>query len=91
MSSIKVSVQDGNNVQLLVTPQPRIDLTIDKGAFGPTGPAGTPGPTGPTGPQGQGLELTGVVPTPSQLPPTGQPGEQYYVQSTNTAYVWSDT
>ena len=30
MSSVKVAVQDGNNVTLKVTPQPRIDLRIDR-------------------------------------------------------------
>lgn len=85
MSNISVSVQDGNNVQLLVTPQPRIDLLVDKGVAGPTGPYG------PTGPQGQGLELTGSVSTPADLPATGQPGDQYFVQSTGTVYIWSNT
>lgn len=88
MSSIKVSVQDGNNVQLLVTPQPRIDLTIDKGAVGPTGPAGT---AGPTGPQGNGLQLTGTVNTPQDLPTTGQVGDQYFVLSNSSVYIWSNT
>ena len=85
MSNISVAVQDGNNVQLLVTPQPRIDLLVDKGVAGPTGPYG------PTGPQGQGLELTGSVSTPADLPSTGQPGDQYFVQSTGTVYIWSNT
>lgn len=88
MSNISVAVQDGNNVQLLVTPQPRIDLLVDKGVAGPTGATGA---TGSTGPQGQGLELTGSVSTPADLPPTGQPGDQYFVQSTGTVYIWSNT
>lgn len=85
MSNISVTVQDGNNVQLLVTPQPRIDLLVDKGVAGPTGPLG------PTGPIGQGLELTGAVNSPADLPPTGQPGDQYFVESTGTVYIWSNT
>jgi hypothetical protein len=85
MSNIKVSVQDGNNVNLQVTPQPRIDLLIDKGVAGPTGPYG------PTGPQGQGLEITGSVATVAALPSVGQIGDQYFVQSTQTVYIWSAT
>lgn len=85
MSNINVSVQDGNNVQLLVTPQPRVNLIVDKGVAGPTGPLG------PTGPQGQGLELTGSVATPADLPTVGQVGDQYFVQSTNSVYIWSNT
>lgn len=61
MSKIEVQLVDGNNVNLQVTPQPRLDVTIDKGVagpIGPTGPTGSPGyigadgPTGPTGPTG---------------------------------------
>jgi hypothetical protein len=85
MSNIKVNVIDGNNVNLQVIPQPRIDLVVDKGVAGPTGPYG------PTGPQGNGLELTGSVNTPEDLPPTGQPGDQYFVQSTGSVYIWSNT
>lgn len=85
MSDIKVTVVDGNNVNLLVTPQPRVELTVDRGVVGPTGSAG------PTGPQGQGFELTGVVNTPQDLPPVGQVGDQYFVLSTGTVYIWSNT
>jgi hypothetical protein len=85
MSNISVNVQDGNNVQLLVTPQPRIDLLVDKGVAGPTGPYG------PTGPQGQGLELSGSVTSVEDLPNPGQPGDQYFVQATQSVYIWSDT
>jgi hypothetical protein len=85
MSNIQVNVIDGNNVNLQVTPQPRVDLVIDRGAPGPAGPLG------PTGPQGQGLELTGSVATPANLPSVGQPGDQYFVQSTSTVYIWSNT
>ena len=80
MSNIKVSVQDGNNVNLQVTPQPRIDLRIDRaisGATGPTGPQGS-GPTGPTGAIGPTSNTgptgpTGVGPTGAQGP-TGVTG-----------------
>lgn len=40
MSNIRATVQDGNNVLLQVTPQPRIDLRIDRSVSGPPGPAG---------------------------------------------------
>jgi hypothetical protein len=64
------------------------------GSTGPTGPIGNTGPTGPygpTGPQGQGLQLDGSVATPANLPPTGQPGDQYFVQSTKSVFIWSNT
>ena len=85
MSNISVLVQDGNNVQLQVTPQPRIDLLVDKGVAGPTGPIG------PTGPQGQGLEITGEVASVEDLPNPGQVGDQYFVQATQSVYIWSNT
>jgi hypothetical protein len=153
MSDIKVTVVDGNNVNLLVTPTPRNIINVDRGQFGPTGPygptgptgpqgegialkgsvptisdlpssgnvvgdsyivtedghlytwngstwaddgpivgpTGAAGPTGPTGPQGQGLEITGSVSTPADLPTVGQTGDQYFVQSTGTVYIWSNT
>ena len=84
--SIGVVVQDGNNVTLQITPQPRINLSIDRGVLGPTGPQGL---TGATGPQGQGLEITAVVSTPQDLPPVGNPGDQILVQSNGHIYVWS--
>ena len=71
MSNIAVTVEDGNNINLQVTPQPRIDLTLDRGAFGPTGPTGPQGLVGPTGPQGD------VGPTGPQgdVGPTGPQGD----------------
>jgi len=42
MSSVKVAVQDGNNVTLKVTPQPRIDLRIDRSSGGATSIDGYP-------------------------------------------------
>jgi hypothetical protein len=86
MSNIKVSVQDGNNVNLLVTPQPRIDLRIDKGIGGPTGPQGLTGPTGATG---TGLEIDLVVPTYADLPASATVGYTVLVSSTQNIYVWS--
>lgn len=84
--SIAVVVQDGNNVNLQITPQPRINLNIDRGVIGPTGPQGL---TGATGPQGQGLEISAVVSSPADLPPVGNPGDQVLVQSNGHLYVWS--
>jgi len=84
--SIGVVVQDANNVTLQITPQPRINLSIDRGVLGPTGPQGL---TGPTGSMGQGLEITAVVATPADLPPVGNPGDQILVQSNGHLYVWS--
>ena len=60
MSDIKVTVVDGNNVNLLVTPTARTVVNVDRGQYGPTGSAG---PTGPTGPQGQGITIKGTVAT----------------------------
>ena len=88
MNNISVTVQDGNNVQLQVTPQPRIDLLVDKGVSGPTGATG---PTGPTGATGQGIEITGSVDSVENLPNPGEVGDQYFVQATQSVYIWSNT
>lgn len=84
--SIGVIVQDDNNITLQVTPQPRINLSIDRGFFGPTGPTGptgsqgiqgVTGPTGPTGPTGAPSTVAGPTgPTGSQgnTGPTGPTG-----------------
>jgi hypothetical protein len=85
MSSIKVQVQDANNITLLVTPQPRINVVIDRGASGPQGPMG------PTGPQGTGLIFLGTVATVNDLPQTGnQQGDAYVVQSNGHVYAWNN-
>ena len=42
MSNIKVNVLDGNNVNLQVTPQPRIDLRVDRSVAGATGQLALP-------------------------------------------------
>ena len=86
MSNIKVSVQDGNNVNLQVTPQPRIDLRIDRGIGGPTGPQGLTGPTGSTG---TGLEIDLVVATVQDLPASATVGYTVLVSSNQQIYVWS--
>lgn len=86
MSNIKVNVIDGNNVNLQVVPQPRIDLRIDRGVLGPTGPQGATGPTGATG---TGLQIDLVVPTVEDLPPTATAGYTVLVSSNQHIYVWS--
>lgn len=66
-----------------------------RGLVGATGDTGATGPEGPTGPQGQGLQITGTVPDPSQLPPTANEGEVFFSESDGHLYVylsgaWSD-
>ena len=68
MSNLKVTVLDGNNVNLEVVPQPRVEARIDRGVSGPTGPSG---PIGPTGPQGTGINMKGTVATVNDLPASG--------------------
>lgn len=58
------------------------------GPMGPTGPAGPQGSTGQQGPIGQGIQVTGVVSDPSQLPSGQQSGTVYYVSSNGSLYVW---
>ena len=79
MSTVKVTVVDGNNVNLQVVPQPRVEARIDRGvvgatgATGPTGPTGSIGLTGPTGPTGyQGVDgRTGPTGPTGAVGPTG--------------------
>ena len=86
-----ISIVNSRNTAALVWTAPA--PFVKQGPTGPsvTGPTGPIGPTGPTGAQGQGLQLSGSVNTPANLPLTGQPGDQYFVQSTNTVYIWSNT
>lgn len=69
MSNIKVVVQDGNNVNLQVTPTPDINVRLDRSVMGPTGPMGPTGsgPTGPTGATG----LSGPTGPTGSMGPTG--------------------
>jgi hypothetical protein len=46
MSDINVLVQDGNNVSLVVTPTPAIEVLVDKAVPGPAGPTGEGVPAG---------------------------------------------
>ena len=87
MSNLKVTVLDGNNVNLEVVPQPRVDARIDRGVLGPTGPQGAQGPTGP---QGTGINMKGTVATVGDLPATGNTvGDGYVVLANGHVYVWS--
>lgn len=78
MSNIKVVVQDGNNVNLQVTPTPDISVRLDRSVMGPTGPMGPTG-SGPTGPAGATGPTGSIGPTGSVGPagstgPTGPTG-----------------
>jgi len=73
MSNLKVTVLDGNNVNLEVVPQPRVEARIDRGI------AGAAGPTGPAGPAGTGINMKGTVPTIADLPSTGNVNGDGYV------------
>ncbi len=53
MSSISVTVEDSNNINLQVVPQSAIELTIDRGV---------PGPAGPNTIGGYGFNITSLQP-----------------------------
>jgi Collagen triple helix repeat (20 copies) len=53
------------------------------------GPPGATGPTGPTGPMGQGINILGSLDDVSQLPPSANPGDAYFIGP--TLYVWTGT
>lgn len=38
MAQVNVNVQDGNNINLAVTPTPQQTITINRGSVGPAGP-----------------------------------------------------
>jgi len=84
MSSVTVELQDANNLTLLVTPQPTVQATIDRGiagptgSTGPTGPTGSAGPTGATGPTGStgNTGSTGPTGPTGDVGPTGPTGNQ---------------
>lgn len=87
MSSVTVELQDANNLTLLVTPQPTVQATIDRGiagptgSTGPTGPTGSVGPTGATGPTGStgntgSTGPTGPTGAVGATGPTGNQGDQ---------------
>ena len=87
MSNLKVTVLDGNNVNLEVVPQPRIEARIDRGVVGPMGPTGSQGPTGP---QGTGINMKGTVATVNDLPASGNTvGDGWVVLANGHVYVWS--
>lgn len=84
MSSVTVELQDANNLTLLVTPQPTVTATLDRGiagptgSTGPTGPTGSAGPTGATGPTGStgNTGSTGPTGPTGDTGPTGPTGNQ---------------
>lgn len=84
MSSVTVELQDANNLTLLVTPQPTVTATLDRGiagptgSTGPTGPTGSAGPTGATGPTGStgNTGSTGPTGPTGSVGPTGPTGNQ---------------
>lgn len=61
------------------------------GATGATGPQGIQGPQGEKGADGASFVVSGTVETVEDLPPTGTPGEAYFVGSVapRPVYVWS--
>jgi len=59
-----------------------------QGVQGPTGATGPSGPQGPEGPAGTGLEIQGTVPGVGDLPPVGQPGDAWVVESDGHIWVW---
>jgi len=64
--------------------------TGSAGTTGPQGPAGPTGPTGPEGPQGEpgtGVSIIGSLPSPADLPPTGQAGDAYLIGG--ELWVWT--
>lgn len=87
MANISVSVTDGNNIAVEVTPVPDQIITIDRGVagaagsigpIGPTGPSGGPtGPTGSPGPTGSAGVIGPTGPTGADstvIGPTGPAG-----------------
>lgn len=60
------------------------------GPIGPTGATGPAGATGATGAQGAGVSLKGAVPTPADLPVSGQAGDTYSVTSSGSGYNSGD-
>ncbi len=67
----------------------------DQGPAGPAGPEGPEGPQGIQGPQGEagsGITMQGSVPTPGDLPPTGNnQGDAYIVQEDDSLWIWDGT
>lgn len=76
-----VIVQDVNNITVDVSPQPNINVVIDRGvvgAMGPTGPTGATGIQGQTGPTGAAGPTgpTGAQGVQGNIGPTGPTGPQ---------------
>ena len=60
-----------------------------RGDTGPTGPRGVGGPAGPTGATGpiSGLNIRGRLTSETYLPPSGEPGDAYFVLDDLWAWV----
>lgn len=69
-------------------PQGPLGNTGATGPQGPTGVQGFTGPTGPKGDQGTGINILGELNDPSELPPTGNPGDAYLIAG--DLWVWDD-
>ena len=76
----------------LVGPQGPEGPAGQDGAQGPQGDPGqdgAPGPKGDQGDPGTGVTILGSLPTPDDLPATGNPGDAYLI--TGDLYVWTGT
>ena len=62
-----------------------ISLTGPQGPVGPQGPRGL---MGPQGDPGRSINIIGTLPSPQDLPPTGEPGDGYLIQG--DLWVWDD-
>lgn len=62
-----------------------ISLTGPQGPIGPQGPRGL---MGPQGDPGKSINVIGTLPSPADLPPTGEPGDGYLIQG--DLWVWDD-
>jgi hypothetical protein len=58
------------------------------GATGPQGPKGDTGATGPKGADGSGVTIRGTVPTSTDLPASGAPGDMYIADDTSHGWTW---
>lgn len=56
---------------------------------GVPGPSGPKGDQGPVGPVGQGVQITGSVPSYSDLPTDAQTNTFWIVDDTNTLFFWN--
>lgn len=62
-----------------------VDLRGPQGEVGPQGPRGL---MGPQGNPGQSVRILGTLPSPQDLPPTGDPGDAWLIQ--DDLWVWDE-